>query len=144
MTNKTTNGPLVMTGFSADGIAAIDDVRAANNGDTFTVRIPFEIDVYKLDCLIANAIEFGAIRGWCKRATGPDTVGGAYTLTLVDDGGKLPIVKNALSRWTILQALPAIAAQHPKHFADWVTGKDDAHTVDVFVQMAVLGEVVYG
>lgn len=34
--------------------------------------------------------------------------------------------------------------KHPKHFADIVGENDDATTADVFFQLAVMGELIYG
>jgi hypothetical protein len=44
----------------------------------------------------------------------------------------------------IERALNRMASEHPRHFADFREGQDDATTADVFFQLCVLGEVVYG
>ena len=44
----------------------------------------------------------------------------------------------------ILRGLKIMAEKYPKHFADFMTGNDDAITGDVFLQCCLLGEIVYG
>lgn len=44
----------------------------------------------------------------------------------------------------IKRGLTVMAKKYPKHFADFLTENDDADTADVFLQCALLGEVVYG
>lgn len=41
-------------------------------------------------------------------------------------------------------ALHAMAANYTWHWSNFVQENDDAETADVFMQLAVLGEVVYG
>jgi hypothetical protein len=40
--------------------------------------------------------------------------------------------------------LMATTEDGKQHFADWLAGNDDATTGDVFLQLCVLGEIVYG
>lgn len=44
----------------------------------------------------------------------------------------------------IERGLQIMATHHSKHFSDWMNETDDAITGDVFLQCALLGEVVYG
>lgn len=43
-----------------------------------------------------------------------------------------------------VRGLSLMASKAPKHFADLVAENDDAITHDVFMQMVVLGDIVYG
>lgn len=40
--------------------------------------------------------------------------------------------------WHLMQTL------HPQHFADVIAGNDDAATGDVYLQLCVFGQVIYG
>jgi hypothetical protein len=44
----------------------------------------------------------------------------------------------------LLEGLVLMAEKYPRHFGDWMAENDDADTGDVFLQLCVLGEVVYG
>ena len=37
-----------------------------------------------------------------------------------------------------------MAETHPRHFADFLAGNEDATTGDVLLQLAVFGELVFG
>jgi hypothetical protein len=54
-------------------------------------------------------------------------------------------VKTTTVDWPRLQeGLRLMAERYPRHFGDWLAERDDADTGDVFLQLCVLGEVVYG
>lgn len=53
-------------------------------------------------------------------------------------------IDGKLNRETMLRGLNLMAAEHPRHFRDFVDENDDAITGDVYLQCCVLGEVVYG
>ena len=68
--------------------------------------------------------------------------GGAVLLDIEDDGEEPKTVrldKAALKRG--LELMPKVA---PRHWQDFINENDDATTGDVFIQLCVLGEVVYG
>lgn len=44
----------------------------------------------------------------------------------------------------IQRGLQLMAEKHPRHFSDLINENDDAETADVFVQLCLFGEVVYG
>ena len=50
----------------------------------------------------------------------------------------------ALDREAVERGLNLMAQKYPKHFADLVSGSGDSNTSDAFIQLAVLGEWVYG
>ena len=43
-----------------------------------------------------------------------------------------------------VKGLELMASKHPEHWKDFITEGDDAITADVFLQLATMGEVVYG
>lgn len=49
-----------------------------------------------------------------------------------------------LNLFTIKSGLETMAEKYPKHFADFLEENDDNDTADVFVQCALLGDVIYG
>ena len=49
-----------------------------------------------------------------------------------------------VNRAVMLAALELMHAKYPRHYADLIQGNDDAETADVFLQLCVLGEVLYG
>ena len=65
-------------------------------------------------------------------------------------GGVTMVRDSDESKWhrldmaAIERGLYLMAQKYPKHFADFVAENDDAGTADVFLQLALLGEVVYG
>lgn len=59
-----------------------------------------------------------------------------------DDNGDA-LVKT-VRRQDFLRALSQMAQRHTLHFHDFVQENDDAETADVFFQLAVLGDVIYG
>lgn len=53
------------------------------------------------------------------------------------------VIENQIKE-SIEKGLQVMADKYPRHFNDIITENDDAETADVFVQCAVLGEVVFG
>lgn len=49
-----------------------------------------------------------------------------------------------LDRARLAEALALWAKECPRHFGDWLAENDDSTTADTFLQIAVLGEIVYG
>jgi hypothetical protein len=65
--------------------------------------------------------------------------GGSITLAVIDEDDTYTVTHEALGR-----ALALMAAKHPKHFSDLMSGTGDASTGDIFLQLAAFGEVRYG
>ena len=42
------------------------------------------------------------------------------------------------------RGLSLLAERYPRHFAAFLTERDDAPTADVWLQLVVFGEVIYG
>lgn len=49
-----------------------------------------------------------------------------------------------LNRAALERGLATMAEKHPRHFANFIEKQDDATTSDVFLQLCLFGEVVYG
>ena len=67
------------------------------------------------------------------------------------EGGSLTIgdlsnkkVNKILDRAAIVRGLKLMAEKQPRHWTDFMDENDDAITADVFLQLAVFGEVIYG
>lgn len=77
-----------------------------------------------------------------------------YGLIAMTEGMELPLADAeypddpdeqwTLNREKIQRGLDLMAEKYPKHFADFMSENEDDITADVFFQLAVLGEIVYG
>lgn len=65
---------------------------------------------------------------------------GAVFIKTTEDGPK----EFRLDRVAIMKGLALMAEKHPRHFGDFLAEHDDADTGDVFIQLALFGEVLYG
>jgi hypothetical protein len=61
-------------------------------------------------------------------------------LTVEDDEGKV----HKLGLEEIVRGLELMKNKHTQHWLDFVTGNADADTADVWFQLCLFGEVVYG
>ena len=62
-----------------------------------------------------------------------------------DGEGKFPeSAKHHITLADVEKGLKLMQEQYPHHFADLVEEEDDAITGDVWLQLAVFGEVIYG
>lgn len=52
--------------------------------------------------------------------------------------------KHKMNRASVTRALKLFRTKHPRHYEDWVNENDDAITADVFLQLCVFGEVIFG
>jgi hypothetical protein len=125
------------------------------------IQTTIDISSQRISDLIVGAFEGGSTY-WCQSVfneRGPEVQGTIYYANpsyfegdfqmrvLFDDpddeegngnGDKL-IGPDELGK-----GLALFAAKYPVHFADFICENDDANTSDVFWQLVVLGEVVYG
>jgi hypothetical protein len=63
----------------------------------------------------------------------------------VPDGEEGEFVGRKIVRLVDLEeAIQTMANDYPAHFADILNESDDANTADIFGQLVILGEVVYG
>jgi hypothetical protein len=66
-------------------------------------------------------------------------VGGSLTVIDNEDG-----TKYCLNSAAIADGLQLMATKYPRHWNDFINENDDASTADVFLQCAILGEIVFG
>jgi hypothetical protein len=124
------------------------------------VGVNVEVSDERIADLITSAME-GGTGYWCtiidyenpdkeevefKHIELPLTTRGAVILRLdlepVEEAGDEN--RWRLDRAAVERGLKLMAAKHPRHWADFISENDDATTADVFLQCALLGEVVYG
>jgi hypothetical protein len=61
---------------------------------------------------------------------------------LGEDGNRLEVLK--LDQAAYKRGLEIMSEKYPRHFRNFLDENEDAETGDVFVQCALLGEIVYG
>lgn len=66
--------------------------------------------------------------------------GGSLSISDIEDGEPC----GELNREACERGLQVMADKYPKHYADFLGENEDAETGDVFLQCALLGEIVYG
>jgi len=131
-------------------------------GKTFSVSVQQNIPEEKVAYLICAGFE-GGVGYWCQIVgyDKPENVRSAmgdedgaifrhvdYPLT----GGAVRCVETeeedpkelVLNGEAIERGLLLMAEKHPEHFKDFIEENEDATTGDVFIQLCLLGEVVYG
>lgn len=130
-----------------------------------------KIAVQRVACLLASAFEGGISQHWCrivdyhvplnpraildaegthhiyKHTDYPLQEGGAVICRIADDDAKetdekyTPLV---LDHMTVTRGLHLMAEHYPQHWGAFASDKHDAATGDVFLQLCLLGKVVYG
>lgn len=53
-------------------------------------------------------------------------------------------MQTLVTKESIVAGLQKMAEKSPSHFANMISGNDDAETHDVFAQYVILGEIIYG
>lgn len=126
------------------------------------INIKQQVDLQEVAELLSCAFE-GGTGYWCrihayvvppapspvldeceifKHTDYPLTEGGAVVCVDTD----LPLEEQDelhLNLASVQKGLELLANKHPQHFADFQTGKYDATTGDVFLQLCLLGEYIY-
>ena len=75
----------------------------------------------------------------------PLNAGGAIYVRETDSGESEETDKvHRLDYEACLRGLKIMNEKYPRHFAAWINETDDATTGDVFIQCALLGDIVYG
>ena len=133
----------------------------ANNTDMqFTVNVPVVITAVMIEDIIVTALE-GGIGYWAYLGEGtpePDEFGTPLSMRVTDALLFIPDYKLAihdsedpegdelghLSLQGMLDAIPVFAKEFPHQFSDLISGEGDVNTADLFIQIAVLGEVIFG
>jgi len=67
--------------------------------------------------------------------------GGAVLCEVTDEDDPETLI---LDRKAVERGLRLMAEKYPRHWGDFIAENEDACTGDVFIQCALLGEVVYG
>lgn len=88
----------------------------------------------------------GGSNYWCSKVTPIGKSKDAYKAMLkgfkaVDNDSKKTYVVDPVM---IDKALTIMAQKHGRHFSDLLAENDDAITADVFFQLCVFGDVIYG
>ncbi len=122
---------------------------------TDRIQITTEIDTQRVNDLLTSAFEGGS-NYWADRIEVCDGEyhGATYGSDVPMAGGTVKVftveeedqeyVKHDLTRERLIEAIALFAEKAPGHYGDWVAENDDAITADVFLQIATLGEVVFG
>ena len=119
------------------------------------------ITLQRVDDMLNGAIEGGS-GYWAKFGTlkaSPAFIRNRdvhyYCLDHVYQGGSVPVYEDLpdsdtdehlgdLTMDSIKKGIYLMHTKHPEHYADMLTENDDATTHDVFLQLAVMGEIIYG
>ncbi len=124
----------------------------------FDVQVTTKISAKRIADLLVGAYEGGSNHWIAEIALGPEVSGfgsddyyprivryplsgGYVNIRTIEDDPKLSY---RLDEKAIKRGLNLMATKYPKHFSDFVQKNDDAITADIFLQLAVLGEIVYG
>jgi hypothetical protein len=93
----------------------------------------------------------GGSNYWCSNVDHPAVKGQDHYQTMllngftaVEEGDEGLGKVHTVTPVQIQHALKVMAQKHARHFSDMLTENDDATTADVFFQLCVLGDVIYG
>jgi hypothetical protein len=129
----------------------------------FDLDVKYQINKNDVASLISSALEGGS-NYWCiirkSKSVEPlpidlfkwDLVGDFWhILWPLSRGGRLYIESvedmyhnGYLDLDSCKRGLMLMAQKHPRHWSDFVSGNWDAETGDVFLQLALFGELIYG
>ena len=74
----------------------------------------------------------------------PLNAGGAVYIKVVDADDTDTDIVYKLDYEACMRGLKVMQEKAPRHFANWIAENDDSETGDVFIQCALLGDIVYG
>jgi len=111
---------------------------------------PSTLDKQTIQDLLCTALEGGS-NYWIDSVTHnhKETNVEYWSETLGDAKGKMEITDEAnevykLDNSDALKAIPIMRTKYPRHYNDAFNDNHDATTADVFLQIIVFGEVIYG
>lgn len=126
------------------------------------VHIPTNIADQRIADLFVAALEGGST-AWLRKArhvsrekmgteqpwyADPVMYSGKFQIALTFDDPKTPggdgEGHTIITDDDVAKAIALMVTRHPSHFADFTCESDDANTADIFMQLVVFGEVVYG
>jgi hypothetical protein len=100
------------------------------------MNISFDLSNQLIADTVSAGID-GGIRYWCSGSRRAHHLVVSFLET--ETGEWLSLTPSDWAR-----ALARMALQHPRHFADMISGHGDAATGDVLIQLACFQEVKYG
>lgn len=107
-----------------------------------------EVKANITDDLIVNALDSADIGYWVRRVEGcGDHAGllkGNRTAIVIEDDGSRSGRQHVLDAAKVRQGVQLMLEKYPNHYADMLADNADCITGDVLVQLALLGEIVYG
>lgn len=110
----------------------------------FKVRSEFSITRQRVIDLFISACEGGS-NYWCAELT-PKGNGDAYMSMLAG----FTVVESETAKKTVVTSkdiqggLELMAKKYPRHFFDFLQENEDAVTADVFLQLCVFKDLIYG
>ena len=120
-----------------------------NPDKALVLQLPFEVNRGRIADLLCCALEGGSTY-WCQRVEITDFPEGAewaheaiasglteYTVTTWEDG-------EFTVGGTVPEALRKLAREYPHQWDLFMCEQEDADTGDLFFQLCVFGEVIYG
>jgi len=128
---------------------------------SISITVKREVLLIDISNLLCSAFEQGAISYWAwmvqkiKPKRFDFRCDGDRIYPLLDfplnPGGSIVLVdletenkKYSVNLTSLKRGLQLMADKYPKHFNDLVTENADATTADVLIQLACLGELIYG
>lgn len=122
--------------------------------DNIRVDVSLSIPRDQVESLIVSALEGGSNYWYCEAEwshadevewyyEAPFRDGGYLRVKQRDDCGDVRPTEFDLTLERVVAALTKMSAEYPDHFSDIVRENADAVTGDVFLQLAVLDEMVY-
>lgn len=125
---------------------------------SITISIPTEISAERVNCLLCTALDgqYGSSYYWIAHYSQewpeprPE-----WWHEIPMAGGMLKFqtceaFDDKIDKWYTLdrdaceRGLGIMATEHLNHWANFITENDDAETGDVFLQLCLFGEIVYG
>lgn len=124
----------------------------------FQVEVTHKFTAEQIDDLLTCAFEGGSNYWYCiKRTVEPTEITykiQSYLTPALNPGGSLVIVDREddhetakeyfLNLETIQKGLELMAKEYPYHMKNFIEENEDAETGDVFLQLCLFGEIVFG
>lgn len=102
------------------------------------------------DQLIANCLDSADIGYWARVPKGcgdhAELLKGNRTAVVIelDADQRQPYARHTLTAEKVRKGVERMAAKYPHHMKNLLDDNSDAETGDVLVQLALLGDIVYG
>jgi len=106
------------------------------------IELTIKVKPERITNLIENAIN-GGISYWCSECTSNEDFKklGREPDTFTEHADD---IVHTLTHQKAVDGLSLMQEKYPHQFAAFMTEKDDADTADIFIQLCLFGEVVYG